>query len=281
MSLRALKQAGALCDRWAGQEPGTPVPCRSTLVGRKLELKQPGREREVVELVACAVPRPTSKPSKKCKTAFLGRGKGGKGVLQLVDGGKARNASRTPRPTHAGLDVEWVAGEMIDGPIQRMKTNQLAGRDELAGLDVPFPHRAGSSICCPTSALSAYALSLEVLVAEQDEGAMTASLVSRLGRLAEHLRTRHQVGGLSTPRDLEDFGRANAITAAATGYCTTYLYDWQRHAVEDAAVRRVERKKAARRKASQRKRDSVRAKTGNSRAVKALLRQSRRASGLY
>lgn len=272
-----LKSAGAVLDRWAGQPPGTEVPCRSTLIGRTLDIKRKGSPKGPVEIIACAVPHRTNKPSKAGRPSYLGATPGLFGRrVELLEGGKVRNASRTPRETHAGMDLEWAGGEILNGPIQRMKTNELAGRAELSGLDLPFPHRAGSSVCCPSSALSASGLSLELFVAEEDEGAMSAGLRERLGRLAAHLRTRHRVEGLAAPREADDFQRARDIVRAAEGYCSTYLHDWQKHAEEDFALHRVESKKASARKASKRRRDSKRSKTENSRAVKALQRQARR-----
>lgn len=276
-SAGALERAAAVCDRWSGLRPGDRVPCRSTAVGRTLDLRVPGQPRGPVKIEACAVPRASVRPSKRCAPAYLGVIGDGlfRGQVELVDGGKVRNAMRTPRPSHPGMLVEWIAGKIIAGPRQRMRSNVDEGADVLEGLDLPYPHRAGSSICCPTSTLSALVLGVEVREAYEVDGEMPRALCGRLERLAGHLRSKHRVEGLASAVGPEDFDAAFAIASAGHAYCAKYLSDWQESAEVAAAFRKVERKREKSRKASARRRASKAAKSENSRAVKALQRAAR------
>jgi hypothetical protein len=272
-----LKQAGELCAKWMGRDPGQPVSCRSKAVGRTLELKLPGQPRQAYTLEACAVPRASVRASKRCKPAFLGRSDGGlfPGERFLIDGGKVKNATRTPRPFHAALPVEWVSGRMVGGPRDLMADNAREGRDLLEGLDLPFPHRAGSSPCCPSSSISVVELGSEVRDAYESD-ALPAGLRARLGRLAKHLAgPRHRLEGLPLVLGPEDFDGAWAIVNAGSRSCETYLSTWHTQAEESAALRKVEKKKERARKSSAKRRASKSAKEGGRRAVQALQRQSR------
>lgn len=276
-SAAGLKQAGELCAKWMGRDPGQPVSCRSKAVGRTLELKLPGQPRQAYTLEACAVPRASVRASKRCKPAFLGRSDGGlfPGERFLIDGGKVKNATRTPRPFHAALPVEWVSGRMVGGPRDLMADNARAGVDLLEGLDIPFPHRAGSSPCCPSSSVSVVELGRELRDAyETDE--MPSGLRGRLARLSKHLGgPRHRVEGLPSVLAPDDFAGAFAIVEAGSKACETYLSTWHTQAEESAALRKVEKKKARARKASAKRRASKSSKEGGRRAVQALQRQSR------
>lgn len=272
-----LKQAGALCAKWLGKDPGQSVPCRSKAVGRSLELKVPGRIKQTYAIESCAVPRLTVRPSKRCKTAFIGRTDGGMfpGERTYIDGGKVRNAQRTPRPFHPAIEVEWVAGHMVGGPADLMDNNRIAGTYSLEGLDLPFPHRAGSSPCCPTSTISVAELRQDVRAAyEADE--LWPSLRTRLAKLSKHLTgPRHDVRGLPATVEADDFAGANAIVDAGTTLCEQYLRSWQYNAEESLKLRKVEKKKERSRKASAKRRESKARSEGGRKAVQALQRQSR------
>jgi hypothetical protein len=273
-----LKQAGELCAKWAGREPGQPVPCRVKAIGRTLELKLPGQPRQPYTLEGCAVPRASVRPSKRCKPAILGRSEGGlfPGERFLIDGGKVKNATRTPRPFHAALPVEWVAGRMVGGPRDLMADNARAGVDLLEGLDLPFPHRAGSSPCCPASTLSVVELGRELRDAYETSDEMPPGLWGRVGRLARHLSgPRHRVEGLPLVMGRDDFAAAFAVVEAGSRECEAYLSTWQTNAEESAAIRKVEKKKERARKSSAKRRAAKSAKEGGRRAVQALQRQSR------
>lgn len=283
-SAGALAEAGKVCEKWSGATPGAAVPCRSKVLGRTLELRLPGSPRQEFEIEACAIPRPSVRPSKRCKTAFLARPKGtifgARAPLELVDGGKVRNASRTPRPTHAGMSVEWVSGKIVDGPAQRLRDNRDTGAATLEGIDLPFPHRVGSSVCCPESTLSALALGAEVRDAAEDLGEVSPGVLARLRKLAAHLATRHRVEGLPGRLEADDIDGAFRVVEAGTTYCENYLRAWQDTAEASAALRKVERKKAKSRKASAKRRANEASKTGGRRAVEALQRQTRKGTKL-
>lgn len=277
MARTTLKQAGALCAKWLGKDPGQSIPCRSTAVGRSLELKVPGRIKQSYAIESCAVPRLAVRPSKRCKTAFIGRTDGGMfpGERTYIDGGKVRNAQRTPRPFHPALDVEWVAGHMVGGPADLMDNNRIAGADSLEGLDLPFPHRAGSSPCCPTSAISVGELRQDLRWAYEARE-LWLGLRTRLAKLAKHLAgPRHGIAGLPATVAADDFAGANAIIDAGTMFCEKYLRSWQYNAEESLKLRKVERKKERSRKASAKRRESKARSEGGRKAVEALQRQSR------
>jgi hypothetical protein len=194
----------------------------------------------------------------------------------LIDGGKVKNATRTPRPFHPAISVEWVAGRMIGGPRDLMADNARSGADVLEGLDLPFPHRAGSSPCCPSSSISVVELGRELRDAYETSDEMPAGLWSRVGRLARHLSgPRHRVEGLPLVMDRADFDAAFAVVAAGSRACETYLSTWHTQAEESAAIRKVERKKERAKKSSAKRRASKSAKEGGRKAVQALQRQSR------
>jgi hypothetical protein len=187
-----------------------------------------------------------------------------------------KNATRTPRPFHAALPVEWVAGRMIGGPRDLMADNARAGVDLLEGLDLPFPHRLGSSPCCPASTLSVVELGRELRDAYETSDEMPPGLWGRVGRLARHLSgPRHRVEGLPLVMGRDDFAAAFVVVAAGARECETYLSTWQTNAEDSAAIRKVAKKKERARKASAKRRASQSAKEGGRRAVQALQRQSR------
>lgn len=245
-----LREAIRLCERWAGLRVGDPVPCRSPLIGRTLELKPSRREpRGLVEVVGCAVPK-SDRPSKRCKVAYLVKPLKGQGMLPFthaVDGGKVKNASRTPRPTH---DIA-VAAESDDphrwkflGDMQRLNVEE--GLPAMTGLDLPYRHRVGSSVCCPDHPWSVPVLSESLRWAMEGHG-IGETLAAALLGLGRHLRDRHGVK-LHVPRALapEDEAAAAAILAASDGYCATVLTEWEARQAEEERERRSRKRKRKR-----------------------------------
>ena len=241
-----LREAIRICDRWEGLRVGDPVPCRSNLIGRTVELKPTRREpRGLVEIVGCAVPK-SERPSKRCKVAYLVKPLKGQGMLPFVhavDSGKVKNATRAQRPTHT-LSHDHLTDDRDDpyfyrqlGLIQR--ENEAEGSPRMLGLDIPYRHRVGSSICCPDHPWSALALSEDLRWAREGE-AMSPELVRKVLGLGRHLVAKHEVRGLVVPASLapDDFDTAEAILSASDAYCGDYLIAWEQQQEADAKARR-------------------------------------------
>ena len=248
---KELREAIRICDRWAGLRVGDPVPCRSPLIGRTVELKPTRREpRGLVEIVGCAVPS-TDRPSKRCKVAYLVKPLKGQGMLPFVhavDGGKVKNATRTARPTHEiGLAPDrddprrWqffanVERENVDNGLPRM-----------TGLDLPYRHRVGSSVCCPDHQWSVPALAEGLRWAEEGEG-IDPDLARALLGLGRHLRDRHGLEVVVPARlEAEDFDTARAILEASDSYCGAMLTSWEQ---AQAAAEEERRSKPRKRRKS-------------------------------
>ncbi len=267
------REAARLCARWEGQRVGDGTRCRSALVGRTLTVRLRRRDPAVqVEVVGCAVPR-SDRKTKRCKVDYLVRPLPGQGVgtgERVVDGGRIRNASRTPRPTH-----DPAMRPDRDDPRKfrfydiAQSTNLRDGLPRTAGLDLPYRHRVGSSVCCPDHPDNPVELLDAVRWAMEGEG-MSADLRTRILRLGRHLRDKHKVA-LRLP---EKLGRhhertAKRILAAGDAYCGRMLDRWEEHARMDAEERR---KRPRKRKTSavadkRRKRlAAVKRSTGNTRA---------------
>ena len=246
------------CARWAGRKAGDEYPCKSKLVGRPVKLGQGMKAREVT-VQACAVPR-SSKPSKACAPDYIVATAGGR--RERIDGGRIRNATRTPRPTHDPAMApdhddprryQFHAGVAAD--------NRRDGLPGWTGLDYPFRHRIASGICCPEHPLSGAILGDALRWAEEGEG-IAPELGSALVRLARHLRDKHRVR-LDVPDRLgpEDFEAARSILAAEDDYCVAYGIEWDASQEQRAEERKKARK---RRKAT----EGQKAKAKRSRAMK-------------
>lgn len=243
----AYREAARLCSRWEGARVGDGTRCRSALVGRTITVRLRRRDPAVrVEVVGCAVPR-SDRKSKRCKSDYVVRPLPGQGVLTgetVVDGGRIRNAARTPRPTHDPTmrpDRDDPRRFRFYELVQHANADQ--GLLRTAGLDLPFRHRIGSSVCCPEHPENPVALAEEVRWAMEGEG-MSRDLRARILKLGRHLVAKHG----STVRLPEKLGKNHERTAlrilkAADAYCGTMLNTWEEHARADAEERRSRPKK--------------------------------------
>lgn len=268
-----LAEAARICARWAGRRVGDAVPCRSTLIGRELVLRV-GGPAEPAEVVACAVPR-SEKKSKRCRPAYLVKRGGLFPRVDLVDGGKVRNASRTPRASHGAPAWQTVGGVLAWGPRDAVRENTDAGEPAMLGLDLPYPHRVGSHVCCPDHAFNALVLGARVRDEYEGEGELSAATRRALAGLAGHLRTRHAAEDLPAKVGAEDFEEAFRIVATGDGYCAKVLGDWQTSHDEAAPIRREEQRKLRNRRKGRARSKAQAAKSEQSRAVKALQRITR------
>lgn len=243
------REAARLCTRWEGQRTGDGTRCRSALVGRTLTLRIRKRDPAVrVEVVGCAVPR-SDRKSKRCKVDYVVRPLHGQGVStgeRVVDGGRVRNASRTPRPTHDPA----IRPTADDNLLYQFRFYEMVQRDNLrdglprtAGLDLPYRHRVGSSVCCPQHPDNPVELLEAVRWAMEGEG-MDRDLRTRILRLGRHLRDKHGVA-LRVPATLGKHHERTAkrILMAGDGYCAKMLDKWEEHARQDAEERRTRPKK--------------------------------------
>lgn len=153
---------GDLCPRWTvadasakggrrSMPEGARVPCKTPYLGRKVELRGEGE----VTVRGCAVPSPP-KPKKRggatrCEGAFLVEGL--PGVTFTVPKSKVREASRVR---------EGLCPDRLELPDERGGFLRAWKREAKAkglhpfadDMDLPFPHRRGSSPCCVNAAVS-------------------------------------------------------------------------------------------------------------------------------
>lgn len=247
----AFREAARLCARWEGARIGDGTQCRSALVGRTLSVRLRKRDPAVqVKVVGCAVPR-SDRKSKRCRVDYLVRPLPGQGVLvteYVVDGGRVRNASRTPRPTHGpGLSPDrddprrFRVYELAQG------ANLDAGLLRTTGLDLPYRHRVGSSICCPDHPENAVRLADDVRWAMEGEG-MSQELRGRIMALGRHLRDKHRVA-VRLPAKLGRHHEKTALRIIRAGddYCGRVLSTWEANA---RAEQKERRKRPAKRRPS-------------------------------
>lgn len=241
------REAARLCRRWEGARVGDGTRCRSALVGRTITVRLRVREKPIkVTVVGCAIPR-SDRKSKRCKTDYLVRPLPGQGYLPgevVVDGGRIRNASRTPRPTHdPAMRPEHDDPRKFRFYELVQRDNADAGLPRTTGLDLPYRHRVGSSVCCPDSHENPVRLADEVRWAMEGEG-MSTALRERIMRLGRHLRDKHGAA-VRLPAKLGRNHERTAlrIIAAGDAWCGRMLDQWEAHAREDAAERRARPKK--------------------------------------
>lgn len=245
MARDIFAELGAICSRWRGAPPGTVVPCKSSIVGREIEVKVRGKGgKQRVTVTGCAVPR-SPRPSKRCKPDYR--------VQEVtpalfpfsatVDGGTVRNATRTPRETHPGGAWEFLNGRFMYGPREALEVNQAEGLGLMSGLDLPYPHRAGSHVCCPANAANADELRREVMDADSEGEPLSPNVRARLARLATHLRKHHGAEGLPSKYGPEDYAAATELVTAGDEWCAGLLRRWQDDQVERNALYREESKR--------------------------------------
>lgn len=247
------REAARLCPRWEGLRVGDSMKCRSALVGRRLTIRpRPRAQPALVEVLGCAVPR-SDRKTKRCRADYVVarvRSDGSLGAPFVVDGGRVRNASRTPRPTHAPKHEHWM--EDRDAPYfyqqfqMLQRDNEAAGLARMEGLDLPYPHRVGSSVCCPDHPENAVRLADELRWAIESDG-VDRNLERRILSLGKHLRTKHKIG-VAVPESLvgnED--SAWRILIASDNWCGDGLIEWEQRAKQEAEERRARRGKGKRR----------------------------------
>lgn len=247
MSRRApqLSDLEAVCDRWAGLHPGAEIPCRSTIVGRTLEVKVRGHgPKTTVKVTGCRVPRST-RPSKRCKPDYRVEEVGSLVPFHAtVDGGTIRNAARTPRPTHPGGPFEFSHGRFNPGPVDFIEMNRAEGLALMTGLDVPYPHRAGSAICCPDHAANALRLRGELMDTDAEGEPIAPSTRRGLARLAKHLIEKHRAT-VASSYGPDDYADAYELVTVGDQQCAAELSAWQENQVERQALYREEKRRKA------------------------------------
>lgn len=207
---------GDLCPRWEGRLPGTPVPCGSKVVGRRLTLGK-GKRRENVTVTGCAVP-PLPSPRKRargsasnCARGFMVEGL--PGVTWAVPASVVRNAARTPRRLDREFD-QVVAGS---GEVEALfASNRREGLPAVSGLDLPYPHRAGSTPCCRESA--DYHGRLRELLDDVGEG--------RADHVELEAATRRALPRGQRGRSLATMDDVERAIEAVEGHCETLWKRW-------------------------------------------------------
>lgn len=248
------REAARLCPRWEGMRVGDTMKCRSALVGRRLTIRpRPRTQPALVEVLGCAVPR-SDRKTKRCRADYVVarvRADGSLGAPFVVDGGRVRNASRTPRPMHR-LQDERITTDR-DAPyfyqqyMMIQRENEADGLARMEGLDLPYPHRIGSSVCCPDHPENAVRLADELRWAMEGHG-IDRNLARRILSLGKHLRTKHRIS-VAVPDSLgpEDESAARRILVAADTWCGDGLIEWEQRAKQEAEERRARRGKGKRR----------------------------------
>lgn len=248
------REAARLCPRWEGMRVGDTMKCRSALVGRRLTIRpRPRTQPALVEVVGCAVPR-SDRKTKRCRADYVVarvRADGSLGAPFVVDGGRVRNASRTPRPMHRLEDYRLTTDR--DAPyfyqqyMMIQRENEADGLARMEGLDLPYPHRIGSSVCCPDHPENAVRLADELRWAMEGHG-IDSNLARRILSLGKHLRTKHRIS-VAVPDSLgpEDESAARRILVASDNWCGDGLIEWEQRAKQEAEERRKRRGKGKRR----------------------------------
>lgn len=271
------REAARLCPRWEGMRVGDSMKCRSALVGRRLTIRpRPRTQPALVGVLGCAVPR-SDRKTKRCRADYVVarvRSDGSLGAPFVVDGGRIRNASRTPRPMHR-LEDERLTTDR-DAPyfyqqyMMIQRENEAAGLARMTGLDLPYPHRVGSSVCCPDHPENAIRLADELRWAMEGHG-IDRDLARRILSLGKHLRTKHKIS-VAVPESLgpDDEDAAWRILIASDNWCGDGLIEWEQRAKQEAEERRARRGKGKRRSttsADKKKRlAAVRASQGHTRS---------------
>ena len=271
------REAARLCPRWEGLRVGDSMKCRSALVGRRLMIRpRPRTQPALVEVLGCAVPR-SDRKTKRCRADYVVarvRSDGSLGAPFVVDGGRVRNASRTPRPMHAPKHEHWMTDR--DAPyfyqqyMMIQRENEADGLARMEGLDLPYPHRIGSSRCCPDHPENAVRLADELRWAMEGHG-IDRNLARRILSLGKHLRTKHRIS-VAVPESLgpDDENAARRILVASDNWCGDGLIEWEQRAKQEAEDRRARRGKGKRRStasADKKKRlAAVRASQGHTRS---------------
>jgi len=224
------------------------VPCKSSLIGRTVSVRvrgQPGPQ--TVEVTACVVPK-SERAAKGKRPDYRVREVGALFPFSAtVDGGRIRNATRTPRAFHGAGPWEFVNGQFLYGPVQAMQVNRDEGLSPLEGLDLPYPHRVGSHICCPDHSANALRLAGVVRDEYETEGEISPATRRELAALVAHLRKTHSAKGLPARIEADDFRGAFLITEAGVEWCAELFAGWQESQVQRNAEYRAESKKKRKR----------------------------------
>lgn len=200
----------ASCNRWKGLPTGVGVPCGSrSLVGKTLSLHLPGQgNRAPAKVEACVVPaRPTAakqRSSRACEGAYRVQVKGELGP-RVVAKSKLREWARN----RGGLCPEQV--ELAAGMVAGIEhAAELEGVHPFTGLDLPFPHRVASSVCCLKSRDHVDELATAVALASFGSVDEERQAVSRVAKaLPRALR----------PRTVATIDDAAAAVAAMRDHC--------------------------------------------------------------
>ncbi len=152
--------AGSVPTAWLTEHAGTPYPCKSKVIGRKVRLRGDPRESTVV---GCATPLGETifqhgKRGKayKCQGAFIVRSDFGRGVIETpvpksVVRARIRHAKDKLCPDAAAFKGSEMRGYTRSMELEAKKSRRHPF--DLVG-DLPFPHRDKSSPCCGNSPIS-------------------------------------------------------------------------------------------------------------------------------
>ena len=141
---------------WLTERAGTPYPCKSKVIGRKVRLRGDPADSEVV---GCATPLGETifqhgrrARSYKCQGAFIVRSGTGRSAIETpvpksVVRARMRHAGDVLCPDTPSFDRK-MAGytRSIEREAAKAKKHPYDYADE-----VPFPHRKGSTPCCVNS----------------------------------------------------------------------------------------------------------------------------------
>lgn len=258
-------------SRWAGAPVGREVPCKSSLIGRTVAVRVRGKPgKQDVEVTACVVPK--SERAAKGKRPDYRVREAGPALFPFtatVDGGRVRNATRAPRAFHPAGPWQFVNGQFLYGPREAMAVNRAEGLSPLEGLDLPYPHRVGSHICCPDHSSNALRLAGVVRDEYETEGELSPATRRELAALVAHLRKSHSAKGLPSSVEADDFSGADTITSAGVEWCADLFSDWQESQTQRNAEFRAESKKKRKRAKSAARRASKRARVDAVVGVKA------------
>lgn len=226
---------------WVEERPGTPYAGKSKLLGAKVRLRGDEVESVVVSLATPVGPSlmQTGRLSRRasCEGAVIVRTPLGAGAIETAvrksvvrERRRLDERGRCPdAPSYSAASLAAAVAE-LERDAKRLRRPPI----ELAGFELPFPHRKGSSPCCAYSPRSIE--KLRALVGAYHESGEETEFERAAVELRRALpRGMRETARLNTARDL-----SNAV-ADVEAYCWA---QWQQGADRAKETRKVFERRA-------------------------------------
>lgn len=147
-------------DAWLTQNPGSPYPGKSKLIGQQVVLRA-GEPSSTIVATATPLGETIFQQGRslryKCQGSFIVRTPMGRGAIETpVPKSVVRERMRVPKREGNCPDAPEYTSATMKGLTQALERDSLkAGRHPYDGVgELPYPHRKGSSPCCTNSRLN-------------------------------------------------------------------------------------------------------------------------------